>query len=1103
MGARNLPAASLDGILGHPSAGSAIRGRPVRADLLCGLQAALLLAGWTGNAEAQAPRPMRLDRISLEQGLSQNTVTCMLQDPTGFLWLGTQDGLNRYDGYEFKVYRNDAADPASLPHDWILSLALDPSGDLWIGTEGGGFARWRRAADAFDTYRLRLGDPRSLSGDRVSVITRDPRGSLWLGTFEAGLHRFDPETETFQHFRNDPDDDASLVDDRLRALYVDRRGDLWIGTMGGLDLMQRDGGFRHFRHDLKDRGSLSDDRVRAILEDGEGNLWVGTFAGLNRFDPATGSFVRYQYELSDATGLSHNRVRSLFEDQDGRLWIGTDGGLNLRRPESGDFVHYRHDPANGHSLGSDSVISIYQDRSGLMFFSTAGAGVSRWNPATWDLAHFREDGFGDGRSNNVLAISEDRQGGVWLGTFGGGLERFDRATGERIHYIHDPGDGRSLADDRVTALLHDQQGTLWVGTVDGGLNRFDAETGTFERFSHDPARQESLSVDAVVSIYQDRRGRLWIGTYDGGLDRYRGDGTFQHYRHDVSDPLSLSNDRVVSLVEEEAGNLWVATDGGGLNYFRPEDGSFLRLQNDPDDPDSLSSNELIVVHMDPEQRLWIGTKGSGLDLLREFEGDAATAVFENYSKSSGLPSGIVWGIETDDEGCLWISTSAGLTRFDPEARTFESYKAGDGLQSDEFNMGAHYKSPGGELFFGGVNGFNVFTPDRIRENHSVPPIVLTSFSKRGKTVRFDRPIVDVDRIDLSYEDYFVSFEFAALDFTAPAKNRYRYRLEGFQKDWVDLGNRRRVDFTNLDPGRYVLRVQGSNSDGVWNEDGLTIDLTVRPPWWKTWWFQMVALVAATSAVLAAYRLRVRSIRKNNEQLRRLVDERTRELERAQEQLLRRERLAALGEVAGSVAHEIRNPLGAMKNSLYMLRHSLQPANRDAEDDLALIERQIRQADHIIAELLDFARDRPAERERFLLAAVVEKVLTEGQVPENVRIVTGFETDPLTVEADLCQIEQILNNLLSNAVEAMPSGGELVVTCRRRGGDAVVSFVDAGIGIAPEEISKIFEPLYTSKPRGIGLGLALSERYARLNQGRIECESELGKGAAFRLVLPLG
>ncbi len=1062
----------------------------------------MMLVTWPSNVEAQAPLPMRFERLSIENGLSQNTVTCMAQDAVGFLWLGTQDGLNRYDGYEFRVYRKNAENPASLPQDWILSLASDPTGDLWVGTEGGGFARWRRASDSFVRYQAYPDEPGRLAGDRVLVITRDHHGFVWLGTFESGLDRFDPRTETFRHFEYDPQDPTSLSDDRIGAIYEDRDENLWIGTKGGLNLLQTDGSFLRFLNDPQDPTSLSDDRVRAIIEDRAGDLWIGTFAGLNRFDAATGTFIRYLHQPSDGTTLSHDYVRSLFEDRDGRLWVGTDSGLNLRRSADDSFVRYRHDPADGHSLGSDSIVAIFQDRSDLLFLSTAGAGFCHWDPATWKFSHFREDGSGSGRSNNVFAISEDRTGGVWLGTFGGGLERFDRGTGERVRYAHDTADSRSLSDDRITTLLHDRQGTLWIGTLEGGLNQFTAETGTFERFQHDPSREESLSADAVASLHQDRHDRLWIGTYNGGLNLYLGDSEFQHFRHDSTNPRSLSNDRVVSMADGEDGDLWIATDGGGLNYFQNHDATFLHLRHHSNDATSLSDDELIGVHKDPAGRLWATTKTGGLDLMRGFDSETATATFENVSLKEGLAIGIVWGIESDDEGFLWLSTSSGLIRFDPEQKSFKEYSAVDGLQSDEFNMGAHFKSSSGELYFAGVNGFNVFHPDRIRENRSIPPIMMTSFSKLGKLAAFDRPIFDVDRIGLEYEDYLISFEFAALDYHAPARNRYRYRLEGFQDDWIDLANRRRVDFTNLDPGSYRLRVQGTNSDGAWNRDGLTVELFVRPPWWQTWWFKLAALLTGTSLVLAAYRYRVRNIRKLNEQLRSLVDERTRELERAQAKLLRQERLAALGEVAGSVAHEIRNPLGAMKNSIYMLRQSWQPPDQETAEDLSLIDRQIRQVNRIISELLDYARDRPPETERFSLSAVTTNVIEQNEIPGDIDVETGFDSGSMVVEADLGQIEQILTNLLRNAIEAMPTGGKLEVTCKRRGSEAVANFVDAGIGIAPEEISKIFEPLYTSKAQGIGLGLALSERYARLNRGRIECESELGQGAAFRLVLPL-
>ncbi len=1078
---------------------------------------------------------MRFERVSIEDGLSQSFVTSLVQDATGFLWLGTQSGLNRYDGYRFEIYRHDPSDPASVAHDWISVLAEDPSGDLWVGTEGGGLSRWRRATDSFQHYRHDPDDASSLSGHRVIDLAwagapearkrqhrapearkrpyrapeeggRRASGALWIATFDAGLNRLDPASGSIERFRHDPSDAASLSDDQLAAVYVDRGGTLWVGTWGGLDSFEPETGtFRHHRHDPEDPLSLSDDRVRVVVEDARGRLWIGTRHGLNRLAADGESFERFLHEPSKPSSLSHDSVRCLFEDSDGRLWVGTDGGLNLWREEAAGFAAYLADADDPESLSSDAIAQIAEDRSGVLWIGTLGGGVGKWNPSTWSFPHYRAAG---GASNNVFAISEDPDGGLWIGTVGSGLERIDRDTGRRERHGAGPG---GLGDDRVTALLHDREGTLWIGTVGAGVSRFDRRSGMFESHRHDPQRPGSLSNDAVTVLYEDRRDRLWVGTWIGGLNRYLGDGTFRRYRHDHEEPRSLGSDRVFSLAEDSAGRLWVATDGAGLNLWREEREDFLRLVHDPDDPTGLSDSQLAALHADAADRLWIGTKSGGLDRLVSFEESSGRAVFENYSAADGLAAGSVWGILSDESGHLWLSTNGGLSRLDPESRTFRNFDTSHGLQSNEFNQGAYYRSASGEMFFGGVDGFNAFFPDRIRTNTAVPPVVLTGLTRFNDPLTFGRPLFDVTEVGLSYKDHFLAFEFAALDFTAPEKNHYRYRLEGFDEGWVDLGTERRVTFASLEPGDYTLRVQGANNDGVWNEEGLALALSVAPPFWQRWWFRSLTMLFSASVFVAAYRVRTRAIRNRNILLERQVKERTRDLEDAQEQLVRKEKLATLGELAGSLAHEIRNPLGVIKNAAYLLDLMRQPDDEDTKEQLDQINQEIDYSSNIVGELLDFAREPAAGRRRLVLQDAVTDALEAVEVPPGIELERRLEDEPLPVRGDPSQIRSILANLLGNAVQAMDGRGTLRAECGRVKSDrppvpgraeAFVSVIDTGSGISAENLEKIFEPLFTTKARGIGLGLSLSLRYAKLNEGRIECDSEEGKGSIFRLVLPL-
>ncbi len=1121
--------------------------------------ASLLLFFFAGAATLEArPRAMRFEQLSNEDGLSQSIVNCILQDRTGFLWLGTQNGLNRHDGYGFKVYRRDAEEPSSLGHDFIMALSEDPTGDLWIGTEGGGLARWRRATDSFQNHRHDPQDPHSLSGDRVVDLERDRTGVLWIATLDAGLNRLEEAAKdgsvSFRHYRHDPADPDSLAHDQLGAVYEDSLGQLWVGTWGGLDLLDaRQSRFTHYRHDPQDPHSLADDRVRAIVEDDRGALWVGTLGGLHRFDRQSGRFERFLHDPADPTSLSHDWVRALFEDAAGRLWIGTDGGLNLWQEESASFAGYHPDPADPKSLGSDQVLALYQDRGGVLWISTIGTGVSKWNPGTWSFPHYWSDD-DDGASNMVLAISEDSAGSLWVGTFGGGLDWIERGVGPepRTRYRHDPRDPDSLGDDRVTTLLHDREGALWVGTIGSGLNRLTAGSRSFERYRHDPSRPRSLSADAVTTLHQDGSGRLWVGTYGAGLNLHLGDGAFRRFSHDPDDPQSLSHDRPVSISEDSSGQLWVATDGGGLNRFLTVTEAFLRIEHDPADPHSLASNELSVVHVDAADRLWVGTKGHGLDRLERLELATGQAVFHNTSRAEGLPDDAVWGLQSDASGWLWIATDNGLSKLDPETGGIVTYTASHGLQSNEFNHGAHYRSPSGELFFGGVNGFNAFFPERIEANQHVPPVVLTGFTRLGQPVRFEQPVFDVSRVSLGYRDHSFTFEFAALDFTVPNENRYRYRLEGFHDNWIDNDTRRWVSFTNLDPGRYLLRVQGSNSDGVWNQQGAQIAIDVAPPPWRTWWanaLYALGLAAAILGVSSFYRQRRRAERERElaerdreraerdraiaerdrqrvAERERLIEERERMAERQEELLAELGRKnaqlgrknAELERFNYTVTHDLKSPLVTIKGFLGMLQHDIgRDDSKRVEHDIGRITAAADKMQALLEELLDLSRvsdpRRLARKEVALNDLVGESLdLVEGLYAERG---VEIEVDPRlpVVMADPVRLLQVYQNLLTNAVKHMGDQPSPRVEIGVRPGEpsdrehsraANIFFVrDNGSGVDPRyhhQIFELFERLDATRG-GSGVGLAVVKRIIELHGGRVWVESKgEGHGSTFCFIL---
>ena len=989
--------------------------------------AALVLRCAPTFASAPVPevRPMYFEHLTMREGLSQSTVMSILQDSRGHLWLGTEGGLDRYDGYSIQEYRRERANPHALASDYIWKIAEDAQGDLWLATRGGGVARWERRTDRFQQYRHDPRNPNTLASDETRTLLIDRDGLVWIGTQRHGLDVLDPQTGRVRHYRHRADAPASLPSDAVFVFMLDRAGRMWVGTDGGLSRYEPStDGFVHYGVSSGARG-LASRRVRAIREDHTGAIWIGTLdGGLNRLDPVTDEVKVFRSDANVRGSLRADRIVTLLEDDAQRLWVGTPKGLHLYDRDSETFVHYGYDAANPHSLRDEDVMSLYQDHGGVLWVGTRAGGASHWNPNSWALGHYRSSLIGN---TAVNAFADDGAGTVWVGT-ADGLVEIATATRTERRLTRDSFGSQGLPDDRVMALLHDGS-ALWIGTMTGGLARFEPGRGIVRSYRHSPDDPTSLPADGVMTLYEDQRGDLWVGTYGGGVARVERDtGRVVRYAKRDADSSALSGPRASAIVEDLRGNLWIGTVGDGLNLLERQTGRFHHYRRDDRDANSLSDDTIYALHVDRFGQLWVGTAGGGLDRVIGGSDRPGQVRFESQSRLKDMPSQVVYGIESDAVGQLWLSTNNGLVHLDPRDRSMRLLRETHGLQADEFNFNAHYRGRDGTLYFGGNNGFNAFRAEAMTAQAPPPRVALMAVTVPDRALAAsdfpgaDRPL------ELSHRDELVTFTFAALDFTSPAGNRYLYRLEGFDKDWRDAGRMRQATYTNLDPGKYVFRVRAANADGVWSAADLAIPLHVAPAPWATPLARL--LYAAIVLAMLAYLWRVQQLRRErevryNRQLEETVRLRTHELEGRNEQLQVLSR--AKSDFVARMSHELRTPMnGVLGMSELLIDTRLDSTQRRFVDGIH------RSADSLLAivdDVLDFSKIEagrlqlsPVTCDLVELVEQTAEMLAARAAAKGIELVCDCPAMPLSpVSVDAVRLRQVLVNLGGNAVKFTDRG----------------------------------------------------------------------------------
>jgi signal transduction histidine kinase/ligand-binding sensor domain-containing protein/DNA-binding response OmpR family regulator len=1098
------------------------------------LSLALLCAAKTRLSEGLLHLPVtdkqdiRFVRLSVDGEALNRWATAITQDNQGFIWVATNDGLYRYDGYTLLPHRHDPANPNSPGDDNLRAVYKDRDGILWIGSASGGLDRFDPARGIFTHFRHIPGDERSLSDNNVSRVFQDRSGALWVGS-NGGLDLLDPLSGTFQHFRFDPHNPFSLSSNEVSAIYEDRNRNFWVGTAHGLNKLDRaTGRFERFGYVAADPRSLGHDFVAAILEDRFGVLWVASVfgGGLSSLDVTSGKFQRYSLH-ADMAGPEHlSGITSLQEDDDGALWLGgvEDGVLRLD-PERRHLVRYKRSEVNPSSIHASNVEALFQDREGVLWIGTQ-TGVSRFFKGSREFSRYQHEP-GNARTpqdNLIYSVQEDSHGLLWIGS-SRGIESFDRKSGIFRHYKHDHHDRYSISHDVVSAIHEDRSGKLWFGTYGGGLNSFDPASGRFTRFQNDPGKIGSLSSDLVQCLLEDHEGIIWVGT-QFGLNRYEAaTGQFKVWHKSPQNPYSLPDNNVRALYEDSAGTLWIGTVFGGLARFDRKSGRFTSWHHDPKDPRSLSNEGIASIYRDRRGTLWVGTRG-GLNRM-----DPSGRTFTRFTMKNGLPDQYVQAILEDHRGDLWLGTHNGLSHFSPLTGRFQNFRESDGLPGNYLGptgMEGACRLRDGHMAFGSTNGLLIFNPEKIAGNSYVPPVVLTNFLLFNRPVPISeksplqQPIWATTALTLSPEQSIFTFEFAALSYAAPERNRYRYRLEGLETEWNEVDSKRRIaTYNSLPPRNYVFRVQSSNNNLLWNEAAVSLPITVLPPWWRTWWFILTAAALGWALTYLLHLTHVRNLHRTAAKLELEVGERTRELETARKAAEGAREAAETANRAKSaflshMSHELRTPLNAILGFAGLLRKDVTLPHHHA--DLDIISRSGEHLLGLIDDVLDVAKIEAGRSVleivpcdlMYMIHDVTDMVRMRALTKDITLVVDQSPEFPRFVQTDPQKVRQILLNLLGNAVKFTDAGRVMLrlAASRPSGGDRwLLTFEveDSGPGIRLEDQSRIFEPFVqagtSSRQKGTGLGLAITRQFVEMLGGTIRVASSPGRGSTFRAEIP--
>lgn len=1039
-------------------------------------------------------RHVSFSHLTIYDGLSQSSITAMVQDQQGFVWLGTQHGLNRYDGNSFRVFHHLRKDETSLSNDYIAALTLDEQGILWVLTQDMVLHRYDELSERFQRIRLLEQD---VSAPLFMAVTADLRGHIWAIGTDLGAFRVDRQShEVTQFIKTEASE--TIPNNRTTDILRDHRGVIWVTSHRGLARFDEERQiFTSFQHPHDHLDTIGHNAMSTLTEDSQGRLWLSTYEGLDMLDKDRRTWVQmFEAPFEKIGGPVFSLT--LLADKRG-LWLGSSQGLYFLDTVTGKIDHLVNEPGTPDSLSNDMVLSLMQDHADTVWIGTLNGGnlIDRGGS---HFDHFKREvneSYTLG-SNMIWSMFKDRDGHLWV-SHEKGIDRFVREKRSVTHYSHDDlGTSGNVPYYRIKQF---SDGSIWA--TGSGVSYFRGDPKGMRHFRSNQRNPKSLSSNSATDVLEDRNNTIWVATQTG-LNKLVDleSGSFEQIVHDPEDPTSLHSNHLSTLLEDRQGYLWIGSFEG-VSRFDPERKAFSHFLQDPDDPQSISEGEIFSFLEDSLGRIWIGTMGGGLNL---WEGEGKG--FRHIRVEDGLPNNVINGVLEDDRGFLWVASNGGLSRLDPKSFQIVNYDVHNGLQSNEFNNGVCFKAEDtGELFFGGINGFNAFFPENIKANPTPPVVQLTQlriFNQEvvpgeGEDATLTRPIHLTDHLEIGYQQGVFTLEMAALHYAHTEGNQYAYMLEGLHRDWVHVPAQRRfASFTNLSPNTYKLKLKAANSDGIWSEVVEPLAITVQPPPWRTWWAYLGYVLLILLAIY--YYNHIQQAKLEREKAH---NDRLRQLDRLKDEFL------------ANTSHELRTPLnGIIGIAESLLVGAAGEVNGKLAKNLSMVVASGKRLSNLVNDLLDFSKMKSSGlrlvRKPVDISAIVDMtfVLTEPLLgSKTLRLINTLSDEVPMVDGDEDRIQQILLNLVGNAVKFSEAGH--VKVCAEVDGDwLALSVEDTGMGIPPEQFERIFESFEQvdgSSSRlagGTGLGLAITRQLVELHGGEITVSSEIGTGSTFTVTLPV-